>query len=326
MKFNSSILTLLVAALSAGASWGQLPVSPTSGIIQTALTANKSNLVAIPFPKSIPFEGTVASVAGTVITLSGVSLPTLTNHSIYIATDVDPSDATGAYGRVLRILSNTATTVTVEASITPESGDEFQILEQYTLETLLGTGAQTSVQVLTAGNSALSDLVYVESGGVFTGYWHHVNIGWKTLVGNTLAPNVSIPFGKGLLINRKGGVARTVRIQGEALTGRFRPQTTASPAQNLVNNPFLVETALIEAGLGVNSTSATSGLADLVYLEDAGTISGYWRKNNGNWYPISDATGTGPAITNAVKIKPGKALVITDRNPNGVAIPQPFIE
>jgi hypothetical protein len=329
MKFNSSILTLLVAALSAGASWGQLPVSPTSGIIQTALTASKSNLVAIPFPKSIPFEGTVSSVAGSVITLSGVTLPTLSNHSIYIATDVDPSDATGAYGRVLRITANTATTVTVEAAITPESGDEFQILEQYTLETLLGTGNQATVQVLTGNSSGLSDIVYVESGGVFTGYWHDAGTaptdGWKTLAG-TLAPNVSIPFGKGLLINRKAGAARTLRVQGEALTGRFRAQTAASPAQNVVNNPFLVETPLIEAGLGVNPSAGSSALADLVYLEDAGTISGYWRKNNGNWYPLSDATGTGAAVTSAVKIKPGKALLITDRNPNGVSFPQPFTE
>jgi hypothetical protein len=328
MKFNSSILTLLVAALAAGTSWGQLPVSPTSGIIQISLTpSGPNNLVAIPFPKSIPFEGTVNTVAGTTINLTGVTLPTgpgLTNHAIYIATDVNPGNGTSAYGRVVNIVSNTATSVTVGTAITPEPGDEFQILEQWTLETLIGTGTQPTVQLTTSSSSSLSDNVYVESGGSFTGYWHHSGIGWKVLGTNVLAPNVSIPFGKGLLIIRRGGV-RTLRVQGEALSGRFIAQTTVAPANNVMNNPFLVETPLIEAGLGVNSSGSLS-LSDSVYIEAGGVLTGYWRKNTGLWYPVTDASGTGTPVTSAVKILPGKALLVVDRSPLGVSFPQPFSE
>ncbi len=327
MKIKTSILTLLAAALSAGASWGQLPVSPTSGIIRTSLTASATNLVAVPFPRSVPFEGTVASVSGLTINLSGVTLVAnaLTNHSIYIATDVDPGDATGAYGRVLRITGNGTSSVDVELAVTPEAGDEFQIFEQFTLETLIGTGAQSAVQILTSSSSSLSDTVYVESGGTFTGYWHHVNVGWKAVVGNALTPNVQVPFGKGLLIVRRGGAARTLTVQGEALTGRFLSRTTASPANNVVNNPFLVEVPLIEAGLGVTSNASLS-LSDSVYLENSGLLVGYWRKNNGNWYPVTDTSGTGTPITTAVTIRPGKALLAIDRNPNGISFPQPFAE
>lgn len=327
MKIKTSILTLLVAALSAGASWGQLPISPTSGVIRTNLTANATNLVAVPFPRSVPFEGTVASVSGTTINLSGVTLvaSSLTNHSIYIATDVNPGNADTAYGRVLRITGNGTTSVTVEAAIVAEPGDEFQILQQFTLETLIGTGAQSTVEVLTASSSSLSDTVYIESGGTFTGYWHHVNVGWKAVAGNALTPNVSVPFGKGLLIVRRGGAARALTVEGEALTGRFRAQTTASPANNVVNNPFLVEVPLIEAGLGVTSGNTLS-LSDSVYIENGGLLVGYWRRSNGNWYPVTDGSGTGTPVNASVLIRPGKALLMQDRNPNGIAFPQPFAE
>jgi len=336
MKLNSSILTLLVAALSAGTSWGQLPISPTSGIQRISLTTGVTNVVAVPFAKSIPFEGTISGVSGTTLTLSGVTLTpgALTNHAIYIPTHVNPSVGGGAYGRVVEIVSNTATQVVTASAITPFAGDEFQIIEQFTLSSLLGDVSNSNYQLYAGTNRNNSDIVYVEQGGVFSGYWHDTGatVGWKPLSDATgsgpNATNVKIPFGKGLLINSRQGTSFTVT--GEPITGRFVPPTLVGSTV-CINNPYQVAVPLIESGIANFIETGTSrNNADIVYLESTttpGVILGYWRRtSNGNWYPITDGGGTGTPLSNSVVINPGKAILFLDRNNAGFGMPQPFAE
>ena len=331
MKFNSSILTLLAAALSAGSSWGQLPVSPTNGIIRSTYTTAVTHSVAVPFAKSIPYEGSISNVAGTTLTLSGVTLPTspaLTNHAIYIPTHADPSSAAGAYGRLVRISSNTANTVVTDVAITPFVGDEFQIIEQHTLKSLLGELG--TVVVLSTTSTSTSDSVSIEVGGVFTNYWHRNGTGWR-LLSDTAGSgadqgNVPIAFGKGILYRKRGTVARNITITGEAITGRFRPATTGAGATNLVNNPFLLPVPLIESGIGsFVSSTALINTSDILFIENGGVFTGYWRKNNGNWYLQSDTAGSTP-INSSVVLAPGKAILFRDRGTASFAINQPFAE
>jgi hypothetical protein len=338
MKIKTSILTLLAAALSVGSSWGQLPISPTSGIIRISLTAGQTNAVSVPFAKSIPFEGTISAVSGTTLTLAGVTLTpgALTNHAIYIPTHNEPANAsatTGAYGRVVTIASNTATQVVTTTAITPFVGDDFQIIEQFTLGSLIGQSATSNYQLSAGSNPNNSDVVYVEANGVFTGYWHKAanpNQGWMLLSDTTgagaIQTNVPVPFGKGLLIQRRTG-NRTLTVAGEAITGRFRPFTTLGQT-NVVNFPYTVAVPLIESGIGasINSGSNTNN-SDIIYLETAGTFNGYWRRaSNGNFYPLSDTTGTGTPVSSSVMINPGKALLMVERTAANIIIPQPFSE
>jgi hypothetical protein len=330
MKIKTSILTLLAAALSAGSSWGQLPISPTSGIIRTSLTAAATYSVAVPFAKSIPFEGTIVSAVGTTLTLSGVTLPTspqLPNHAIYIATHTNPSSSAGAYGRVVRITSNTATTVTTDVAIAPFAGDEFQIIEQHTLSSLLGELG--TLKVGGGSTTTAADIVSIETAGVFANYWHSTGNGWRLTSDTGAGPsqaNVPIYFGKGILIRKKGITTRNIDITGEALTGRFRPTTVASAASNLVNNPFTVAVPLIESGIRsfVTAGSSVSG-SDAVFIETAGIFNGYWPKNDGFWYALSDTAGSTP-ITSSVVLSPGKAILFRDRGTAGFGFPQPFNE
>jgi hypothetical protein len=338
MKIKASILTLLVAALSAGASWGQLPISPTSGIIRISLTALQTNAVAVPFAKSIPFEGTISAVSGTTLTLAGVTLTpgALTNHAIYIPTHnepANPSATTGAYGRVVTIASNTATEVVTTTAITPFVGDDFQIIEQHTLSTLIGQSATSNYQLTAGSNPNNSDQVYIETGGVFVGYWHKAanpGQGWRLVSDPTgagaIQSNVSIPFGKGILIVRRGG-SRTLTVSGEAITGRFRPFTTLSQT-NVVNYPYLVSVPLIESGIGASINSGSNiNNSDTIYVETGGTFAGYWRRaSNGNFYPLSDTNGTGTPVGTSVVLNPGKAILLVERTAANIVIPQPFAE
>jgi hypothetical protein len=331
MKIKTSILTLLAAALSAGSSWGQLPISPTSGITRISLTANVTNAVAVPFAKSIPFEGTISAVSGTTLTLAGVTLTpgALTNHAIYIPTHLDPGTVGGAYGRIVNIVSNTGTQVVTDAAIVPFVGDDFQIIEQHTLSSLLGQ--LTTLQLLGGTSPSNADNVSIEVGGVFTTYFHRTGTGWQLASDfPTAGPDrggVSVPFGKGILVRRRGG-NRTLTVSGEAITGRFRPTTVASAANNMVNNPFLVPVPLIESGVSAFITSGTSrNNSDTIFIEAAGVFSGYWRRtSNGNFYPISDTSGTGPAVDATVLLNPGKAILFVDRGTAGFGMPQPFNE
>lgn len=324
---KNMLLALFVAVFGAGTAFaGDPPVSPTSGVIQVSLPPSVTSALAVPFAKSVPIGGKITSVSGTTLGVDQTLTPgALTNHSIYIATQVDPA-AAGAYGRMVRITGNTATEITTETAITPVVGDGFDIIENHTLESLFGA-APSTVALTTGSSLALSDVVYIENGGVFTGYWHRSGQGWRLQSDSTgTGPGqnaVSIPYGKGVLVARKGG-ARTVTIAGESLTGRFRPVTAGSGATNLLNNVFSVDTTLGASGIDPFITKGSSAtLSDVLYIESGGVFTGYWRKNTGNWYLESDTTGTG-ATQNSVPIQPGKALLFKDRGAAGFAFPQPF--
>jgi hypothetical protein len=324
---KNMLLALFLAVFGAGTAFaGDPPVSPTSGVIQVTLPASVTSALAVPFAKSLPLGGSITTVAGTTLGVDVALTPgALTNHSIYIATLADPS-AGGAYGRMVRITGNTATEVTTETAITPVAGDGFDIIENHTLESLFG--AFPATVALTSGSSlALSDVVFIESNGVFTGYWHRSGQGWRLqsdTTGTGSSQNgVSIPFGKGVLVARKGG-SRTVTIKGESIVGRFRPVTVGSGASNLLNNVFSVDTTLGASGIDSFITRGSSAtLSDVLYIENGGVFTGYWRKSTGNWYLESDNSGSG-AVQNSVVIQPGKALLFKDRGAAGFAFPQPF--
>jgi len=323
---KNQILALLAAAFTGTAAAGDLPVSPTSGIMQISLPVSKTTSLAVPYAKSIVLEGTITSVSGTTLGLSTtMTASSLTNHAIYIPTKVDQS-ATGAYGRLVGISSNTTNSVVTASAITPSVGDVYQIIEQHTLSSLFGQLGTYSLQ--SGASVALSDVVSVEVGGVFTSYWHKSSTGWRlttdTAGSGADQANVSINFGRGVLVARKAfGGAKLLNIKGEAIVGRFQPAVTSN-ASNLVNNPFLLQTTLGASGISDFITKgATVALSDTVTLEENGVFTNYWYKNAVGWRLSTDTAGTG-ADQASVLVKTGKAILFRDRLTAGFAMPQPF--
>lgn len=323
---KTKLLALLAVLSGSAVNAGDLPVSPTSGIMQISLPISKTTSLAVPYAKSIPLEGTITSVSGTTLGLStAMTDSSLTNHAIYITTKINQSE-TGAYGRLVGISSNTTSSVVTASAITPSVGDAYQIIEQHTLSSLFG---QLGTYSLQSGNSvALSDIVSVEVGGVFTSYWHKTSTGWRlttdTAGSGADQANVSINFGRGVLVARKAfGGAKLLNIKGEAIVGRFQPSVTSN-ATNLVNNPFLLQTSLGASGISDFITKgSTVSLSDTVTLEENGVFTNYWFKNGVGWRLSSDTAGTG-ADQAAVLVKAGKAILFRDRLAAGFAIQQPF--
>lgn len=329
-RFHRYLLAL--TALFAGTAMAQekQPISRIHGSIGVQLTTNKTFVLAVPFA-SVAAEGNITSVSGTTL---GVNTPltasALTNHSIRIQSRLNPT-STGAYGKTVRITGNGTGDVTTATALTPEVGDVFVIVQNHTLSSLLGSGG--SVKIQSGSTPSLSDAVYVESAGVFTGYWHFsTGGGWRLLTDTTGAGadqgGVVVEYNKGVTITRKAfGGTKTVTMSGECLDGRFAPATTSNQV-NLINNPFAKDTTLGESGIHkFISQGSTVSLADNVYVSTASGLIGCWYKTGTGWRLLTDTAGTG-ADQAGVVIASGLGFMVRDRSIGGTgfAMEQPFAE
>ncbi|MBL9129890.1 MAG: hypothetical protein JNG86_01730, partial [Verrucomicrobiaceae bacterium] len=321
---------LALAALSTSSLHAQdrKPVSTIKGTVGVSLSTNTTYVLSIPFA-TVEAEGAITSVSGATLGVNTThTASTLTNHSIRILSRTNQAEA-GAYGRTVRITNNGTNDVTTAQTITPSIGDSFVIVQNHTLSSLLGSLGTLKIQ---GGNTpSLADAVYVESGGVFTGYWHRTGNGWRLLTdtAGTGADQgaVMVEYNKGILIARKSfGGTKTVTMSGEAITGRFSPSTTSNQI-NLVNNAFTVATTL--AGSGVDkfiSKGATVSLADNIYVSTPTGLVGVWYKTGIGWRLLSDTGGTG-ADQGSLALTPGLGLMTRDRatGGTGISIEQPFV-
>lgn len=329
-RFHRSLLAL--TALFAGTAMAQdkQPVSRIHGSIGVQLATNRTYVLAVPFA-TVASEGHVTSVSGTTLGVNTtLTASALTNHSIRVLSRINPT-STGAYGKTVQITGNTTNSVTTATAITPEVGDGFVIVQNHTLSSLLGSGG--SVQIQSGSTPSLSDAVYVESGGVFTGYWHFsTGGGWRLLTDTTGAGadqgNVVVQYNKGITVVRKAfGGTKTVRISGETIDGRFAPATTVNQV-NLINNPFAKATTLGESGIHkFISQGSTVSLADNVYVSTSTGLVGCWYKTGTGWRLLTDTAGTG-ADQAGVEIAPGLGFMVRDRSigGSGFAMEQPFAE
>lgn len=332
-RYHRSLLALTALFASTAMAQEKQPVSRIHGSIGVQLATNRTYVLAVPFV-TVASEGLITSVSGTTLGVNTTLTPAaLTNHSIRILTRVNPS-STGAYGKTVQIdalTPNTASQVTTTTAITPEVGDGFVIVQNHTLSSLLGSGG--SVQIQSGSSPSLSDVVYVESAGVFTGYWHFsTGGGWRLLTDTTGAGadqgNVAVQYNKGLTVVRKAfGGTKTVRISGEAIDGRFSPATTTNQI-SLINNPFTKASTLGESGIDKFISKGSSvSLADNVYVSTSTGLVGCWFKTGTGWRLLTDTAGTG-ADQAGLAIDPGLGFMIRDRSIGGTgfAIEQPFAE
>lgn len=337
-----NLLTVLaLAAFSASAAFGQadqLPVSRTAGIIPVSLPNNVTTLMALPLTEVIA-SGTIVSGGGTTtLTLAAAVGNVTTNpHAIKITSRYDqrgtganaPAGAsTNAYGTMARITAGgSGTTVTTDVALSPNAGDEFIIVRLETLASVFGgTGSSTAIVAgwksgLTAG---AADLVYVDNGaGVLTPYFHRSggSGGWRLTTDTaTNQNNVAILPGRGLLVQRQSGTDVTVNVTGDETIGLEKP--TVAVGFNVINNPFTIDTTLKASGIQNHITGALSvGSADVVYLENAGVLTGYY------WRNTSWRTAAGNVDSDAVVVRAGKSILFQEANGTaGFALPQPFNE
>lgn len=335
LKPQYKLAWLAMLALSYGALHAQenmLPVSRTTAAMTVSLPKNKPTLLAVPLA-DIVATGTVASVDGaSLYTLVG-TLPdvTTTPHAVKITSRVDQRGAgasapagtsTNAYGLSARITASAGQQVTAALATAPNVGDEFVI---YKLRTL--GGLFTGVTLNTNASEANADVVYLSSGGSFTGYFN-TGASWVTVVSpGADQSGVILDAGSAVLVVRKNlGVDSSIRFTGATLPGTER--SVVSAGFKLVNNPFSSSTTLEASGLqGKITTGPGPASADIVYLESNGVITGYYYKNGGLGSNGWRALGDNISNQGAALVRPGKSILFKEQaGVAGVTLPEPFAE
>ncbi len=340
---------LALALLSAGPLSAQglpaqenlLPVSRTAGVLTVQLPQGKSTLVALPMVKIVA-SGTVAALpaAGQIeVTSSPAVLPSLTGpHAIKITSRVDQrgtgsnapaGSSTNAYGLSAPISSITGQVVTATLATVPNVGDEFVIYQVPTIASIFGA---TNTAGLTGGATAdVADIVYLGSAGTLVGYFYNTTASQWRLASNADSPDqgsTAVGSTGGVLVARKAGGASVVSL---TLSGSILPGKQVAPVSSgfqVVNNPYSVATTLAASGLQNFINGGTgAGTADLLYIEQAGVLTGYYFKTGGvggtGWRSLADN------VTNqgAVLVAPGKAFLFKEQSGTaGFVMQEPFAE
>ena len=327
------LLSVAFSVTTLKAQDGQLPVSRTTGALTISLPKNKPTLMALPLADIVAI-GTVVTVDGPgLYTLTG-TLPdvTTTAHALKVISRVDQRGAgasapagtsTNAYGLSAKITAKTGQQVAAALTTAPNAGDKCVI---YKLRTLGQIFAGASLNTNAAEASA--DVVYLSSGGTFSGYFN-TGSAWVSVATPAGADQSAtvLDAGAAVLVVRKNlGADTSVRVTGVTLPGR---ETGAVAAGfKLVNNPFSISTTLEASGLQQYITGGTGpGSADTVYLENNGVITGYYYKTGGlggsGWRVLGDnVSNQGAAL-----VRPGKSLLFKEQaGLAGVTLPEPFAE
>jgi hypothetical protein len=329
--FNLALAALLTHA-APNAVWAQadkLPMSRTAGTVTLDLPAGKTTLVGLANVRIVA-SGTVATVDGAGIHLAstpGVLPDVLSSpHALKIVSRANPS-GNNAYGHSARITAQAGQIVTAGLAVTPNVGDAFVIHPLSTLASVLGAANEAGLTGAAAANAA--DKVYLTDNGVLVGYFYRTDANqWRRIddADGANQANTVIAPGSGLMIVRVAGDDRTLRLSGDALPARHAANVAAG--QNIVNNPFLVPTSLSASDLQSNITGGSGpGVADIVYLEQDGVLTGYYFKNGGpggtGWRALGDSvTDAGAAL-----ILPGKAILFKEQAGSaGFALPEPFAD
>ncbi len=329
---TSLALAALLTHAAATAAWAQadkLPMSRIAGTVTLDLPAGKTTLVGLASVRIIA-SGTVSTVDGGNVVLGSApaTLPDLLGspHALKIVSRANPA-GNNAYGHCARITAQSGQSVTTGVVLNVSAGDEFVIYQLSTLASVLGAANEVGLTGAETANAA--DKVYLTENGVLVGYFYRTDVNqWRRIddadganqAGTVIAPD------SGLMIVRVAGSDRALRLSGDALPARH--VASVATGQNIVNNPFLVPTSLSASDLQSNLTGGTGpGVADVVYLEQDGVLTGYYFKNGGpggtGWRTLGDSvTDAGAAM-----ILPGKALLFKEQaGTAGFALPEPFAD
>lgn len=357
--FNAAAVACL--AIGSASAQDQLPVSRTTGVMQVALPAGQVTLLAMPLT-SIVASGTIETDTGTNTVVirshedfTDDELVTNGYYAIKITSRDDQrgtganapaGSSTNAYGKASLIVDNAAsaavpmtsfntTSLDLADVLNPNNGDEFVIYRVRTLAAGVADGVFGTPAPIANWNSAPSpssaDIVYIDNGaGALIGYFHKSGgpggNGWRLASDPAGADqdNVEIPAGRAVMVRRRAGTAASLVFTGVTTVGR--ESSTVSAGYSVLNNPFTVSTTLAASGIQSHITgAATPSGADLLYIESAGVLTGYFYNSSASQWRLV----TAPAGVNqgSVALSPGKSFLFKEQaGAVGFAFPEPFAE
>ncbi len=337
------ILIALAAIGLSGAAHAQYPVSPQEVILPVTISGSpvgRFTIIAPPLVKRNVAYFEATAISGTIVTSSSSSFGDFTTlpHSLMLLSGT-------SRGFAVPIVANSATSVTISSTMPgpPPVGSEFVVVEDYTLNNLIGSG--------TAGSGAAKELPVSWATGasfstaftdkivkpnpitqslseVFFFYTGSGGPGWRTnadLV--TDRGNERIPIGTGVLAQRANFFTSSLilDITGELRVGNRLTQVKG--AVSGVGNTIVANTnpspttlgafGLFESGL-IGGAAFSVAFTDRVLLPtgSGGALETYFYNTALN---IFNKTTTGTANQNSVVIPAGSGALIQRATLTGTA-------
>ena len=330
-KSSLTSLATILLGLLAGSNLQAANLASPSAVLQVTVPAKKRVLLGTPFVLPEVSRGSVVSVNATTFTISGASYLVdqfkvgTNNVTPYIIEILDGPNI----GFVSYITANTSNTITVEDSIptgNPEN-TRYLIREDYTVNSLLGSASDPKGNFSSnpAGGNADQISFFNPNGKLETFFrWRSTStIGPDTtyawyLVNKSNNNWVSVadrrvPYGQGLIVERKGVTDGKINLDGEVRSTRLRRSIAGFPRWNVVSNPNPFNNPLSEFGLEM--APGTSALADSVYVWDTsvGTKGGLKKYYRSSSSPSIWNDATEAVVDPATIIIPAGSAVVVQR-------------
>jgi uncharacterized protein (TIGR02597 family) len=313
---------------------GTSSITEPAGAVTVSCTGSSDTHLSVPFTRAAAFRGSIQSVSGSTITLSGAP-QFAPNQFVYSAPDqrnryyvlIGPAGtANPKEGRIYRIVGNGNNNITVDTTMDDLSGipagAQATVIPSWTPATLFPAG-DAGVSFTATTSSADYKTQLVVPGGATYFFSHNVdgttnNIGWRVVGDNftsrdddALAPNSYF-----VVRNNAGTPTLSLVAGGQVLTQKVATAlrtNTGSPADNpaALLRPF--DVPLVATGLRPdngfsgsdqllvyrNGTTGFNPAPDAIYLRDAAATAGGWR-----------LVGDGNRDHSADVIPPTAALVV----------------
>lgn len=338
-------LTSFAILFSAASVTAQSVTTDPVGYVTNEIPAVSSEPVYVsvsrPFHSGDQGSATVASVTGSIITTSSsafeagaFSAVDSLGASLYYIVVTTP-DATNE-GLVLDVVSNTADSITVDASGLGGdvsgviSANDTLIVRKYSVLSDL-FGASNDFDLNSGQDDTSSDIIYVMSNdgvGTFSRYYYQTDAfsglfggdGWRAVGDiNTDHSNLRLAPDSGVFIKRISGGALSLVTTGVVSDADIL--TPLVPGFNLISSTYAIDSTL--STLGLYSNGSTEGVvsgqddqtSDIVYvLNPDGTYARYYYQTDAfgglfggdGWRAVGDIN----TPKDSVEIPAGSAIIV----------------
>ncbi len=314
-------LIALLATASLGLAQSSVATDPV-GFITTPCLANSDTYVGVPFTKPAEFTGSIASVSGNVLTISGSPgwnsnqwVYGGSQHNNYFVLIGPHATSNPNEGRLYKISANDATSLTVnvpagDTLANIQSGTQVLIIPYWTLNTVFPSSdagvsfivspnaiaRQTQILIPDysgAGINLSATATYFYSGGA-----------WHTTADTTgdHGDDAFLPYG--YFIVRNAGTGTTMTQLGAVLTKKQTIPLLTSPSHKTDNfvsitrpvGVSLNNMGLISSGAFASSPNAIALTDQLLVFNNAATginksASATYFYSGGVWHTTQDTSG-----------------------------------
>jgi uncharacterized protein (TIGR02597 family) len=301
-----TIQSILAAALLApGALFAQTTATttPVGYVTLPAIPADTDVAISIPLERPALFQGVIASVSGSTITITGANFGVLNDVEL---PNIVKIGSGARNGLMALISSNNATSVTI---VVPEgdnltgvaAGDKISVLPAWTPSTLFSTAPPAGTQILAFSGASPGINIGVDVTYEFDG------TGWLDLGAFDSADDKAIFQGEGFLVRSPAGAGISpIVVTGQVPTANSRiVLNNLSPGVGQDNVVSFV--GAVGEIIGNSGLSAIASAGDQLLVLDnsvAGINKGYsttLEYDGSGWQDI----GLFEDVTTTFKLEPG---------------------